>query len=140
VNGQKSQDEEGAQASETSGGRSSCEIQRIELGRHDEVIAMEATDFVRPQGHRHAAPFGQDGRMMSFFFRHCANSIGKAESVSEIAEPKNSLQSLNPVTLLKHPLGNLGLKLVDLELSHARRVPPAGSTLFFAQYAYRTHR
>ena len=125
-------------ARETSG-RSLCGIQRIEFGGHDEVITMEASDFVRPQAYGYATPFRQNGGVMSFFFRQGANSISKPERFGEIAKPKNLLQSLNSVALHNHPFRNLWLKLIDLELGHSRRVSPAGSTLFFAQYAYSTH-
>jgi hypothetical protein len=62
-------------------------------------------------------------------------SVCRLPAIPGRKKPKNSLQSLNPVALHNHPFGDLWLKLIDLELGHSRRVSPAGSTLFLAQYA-----
>src|SRR3990170_2944661 len=46
---------------------SSWLIQLVRFRRHDEVVAMQALDLVRPPCDRRPTPFGQQGRVMPLF-------------------------------------------------------------------------
>ena len=41
----------------------------ISFGGHDEVIAVQAADLMRPPGNRDAAPLRENSRMMTFRLR-----------------------------------------------------------------------
>jgi len=47
----------------------------ISFRRHDEIVAMQALDFVRPPGYGDFAPFGQNRGMMSFLLRDFRNPV-----------------------------------------------------------------
>jgi hypothetical protein len=40
------------------------QVKHVRLRRHDEIVAMETLDLMRPPCHRHLAPLGQDRRVM----------------------------------------------------------------------------
>jgi hypothetical protein len=55
--------------------RRSRTVQPIRLRRHDEIVAMQALDFVRPPGYGDFAPFGQNRGMMSLLLRDFRNLV-----------------------------------------------------------------
>ena len=67
--------------------------QRVDLCCHDKVVAVETPDFVSPQGNRDAAPFGQNGRMMSFLLGQSATRFVKANASAKFAK-RNARSSL----------------------------------------------
>jgi hypothetical protein len=50
--------------------------QRVRLGRHDEVVPVEAADLVGPPGHRDSPPLGEESGMVALLFRESPNAVG----------------------------------------------------------------
>ncbi len=50
-------------------------IQLVRLRGHDEVVAVQALDLVRPSGDRRTAPLGQQSRVMGFPLRQGAHPV-----------------------------------------------------------------
>jgi len=111
-------------------------VQKIELRRHNEIVAMQAANLVRPKSDCYAAPFGQNRRMMAFVLGEGTHAIGKAERVGKICEPKHSFQPLDTFALNYRPLRNLRLEFLDLSLSNQWRIAPAGGALFTGKCAH----
>jgi hypothetical protein len=58
---------------------------RVDLRRYNKVIPVKPSYRVRPERHRHLAPFGQNRGMMVFRFSEIANPIRKAQGFCKIA-------------------------------------------------------
>src|SRR6266851_84943 len=100
------------------------------------AVPLETSDFVSPQGNRGAAPFGQNGRMMSFLLGQSANTIRKSQRLSKIREAKCPLEPWDAVTLVQSPFGYLGLQFPNIRIRYSRRVAPTSCALFASQFAH----
>jgi hypothetical protein len=79
------------------------------LGRHYEVVVVQSADLVRPPRDRDIAPFGQEGRMVSFLVCLLAYPACEPKCWDEVVEAKASFQLLCALALDDLPLGHLWL-------------------------------
>src|SRR2546425_113884 len=108
-------------------------VERVRLGRHDEVVAVQAADGVGPPGHRDPPPLGEERGMVALLFRDGPHPVGEGQGGGEVGEGEDALQPPDPVALDDAPARNLGLELARLRLGHGRRVAPAGDALLARQ-------
>src|SRR3954447_11325664 len=59
-----------------------CDL--VGLRRHDEVVPVQASDLVRPPGDGHAAPLGEQCRVMALFLCERADASGEVERLREV--------------------------------------------------------
>jgi hypothetical protein len=83
--------------------------ERINLRCHHEIITVQTPDFVRPEGHCHLAPFGENRGMMAFSLGERTNTIRKGQSLGKVPEPKNAFQPRNGFALYQRPIRDLRL-------------------------------
>src|SRR5579859_6885355 len=72
-------------------------IHLICLRRHNKIVAVQSANFMRPPGHAHLAPFGQNGGMMPLLLGDCPHFIGKVQRLYKISELKDTLQPLDAI-------------------------------------------
>ena len=80
----------------------------IRLGGHNEVIAVQAANLMRPPGNGDAAPLRENGRMMAFGLGERANFVRDLEP-RRSSSTKDALQLGNSVALDDLPIGICGL-------------------------------
>jgi hypothetical protein len=112
--------------------------ERIDLRRHDEVVAMKPMNFVRPECHRHSPPFGENCRMVTFSLGESTNAVCEPERIDKISRGKDTLKSLNPVTMHQRPVRDLRFQLLHLRVCDERGVAAACSTLLICESTH-TH-
>ena len=66
----------------------------IHLGRHNEVVLMQALDLLRLQGDRRISPAEGDVRMVSFGFRQITSTLYEGKRLCKILKLKCSLDPL----------------------------------------------
>lgn len=64
---------------------------------HDEIIAVQAFDFVGPPADLDFTPFRCQGGMMVFRFRQLTYRISKRQCIDKVFEYKRSMQLLDAV-------------------------------------------
>ena len=82
----------------------------VGLGGHDEIVPVEAFDFVGPPGHYDVAPLGQERRMMTLLFGQSADGVREPESIDEVRERKVPFQPLDLVLSDELPLRHLSME------------------------------
>ena len=70
---------------------------------------------MRPERHRHLAPFGQNGRMMAFRFRKSTQTIREVQRLCKIAETKTVLPATSAAVRLQNHRGTAGSRAVDVQ-------------------------
>lgn len=108
----------------------------ISLRGHDEVIAVQAADLMRPPGNGDAAPLRENGRMMSFGLGERANFVGELEGFGEVLQTKGPLQLGNSVALDDLPIWDLWLELGHLLIGDSRGIGTTGGTFGFFQQTH----
>ena len=88
------------------GGRFRVETTR-RFCRHDEVVAVEAFDLVRPPRHRRPAPFREQRGVMSLFLRKLTDLVREFQRLPEIVESEDAPQPIDCVAVNDLPLGDL---------------------------------
>lgn len=68
-------------------------IQLVRVRGHDEVVAVQALDLVRPPGDRRAAPLGQQRRVMGFPLRQYAHPVRERQWPPEVVEREDASQA-----------------------------------------------
>ena len=99
----------------SSGGRFSAALiisrqircEAIGFGGHNEVVTVQATNFMRPPGYRDAAPLRENCRMMAFGLRKRTDLVCQIEGLDKVLEAKGTLQSGNSIALNDLPVGDL---------------------------------
>jgi hypothetical protein len=95
---------------------------------HDQVVAVQPLDLVRPPRYGHFAPFCNDHGMMSLGLGQFPNAIGELERELEIFERKlASLSSIRSILVLSAPnarLNGLGIDVCNC-MQTVRRQPGA---------------
>ena len=61
-------------------------VQLVRFRRHDEIVAMQALDLVRPPGDRRPAPFGQERGVMPLFFCKLAYFLREFQRLRKIVD------------------------------------------------------
>src|SRR5215211_1576753 len=83
----------------------------VRFGRHYEVVAVQATDLVRPPRDGYPTPLGEQRGMVPFLLGPLAHPVGERQRPGEVAEPKDALQPLDALPLhqlpARHPLPQL---------------------------------
>jgi hypothetical protein len=108
----------------------------IGFGGHNEVVAVQAANLMRPPGNGDAAPLCENCRMMSFGLREPTDLVRELERFDEVLETKDALELENSIALRDFPVGNLRLKFGDFLLGHSRGIGATSTTIGFLQ---RTH-
>jgi hypothetical protein len=108
----------------------------IGLGGHNEVVAVQAANLMRPPRNGDAAQLCENCRMMSFGLRERTDLVRELERFGEVLETKDALKLGNSFALRDFPVGNLRLEFGDFLLGHSRRIGATGATIGFLQ---RTH-
>jgi hypothetical protein len=75
----------------------------IRLLRHNEIVAMQALDLVRPPGDRDFAPLGQSCRVMSFRFCNLGDLVRERDGIDKIFELEHALQPFDIFALHNLP-------------------------------------
>ena len=101
----------------------------IRFGGHNEVVAVQTANLMRPPGNGDAAPLGENCRMMSFGLRERTHFVRELET-------KDALELGNSVALRDFPIGNLRLESGDFLLGYSRGIGATSGTIGFLQ---RTH-
>src|SRR5437762_13376018 len=65
----------------------------VELGRHDEIVFVQALYLLGAQRHRGIAPAKADVGVMAFGFGERSGLLNKAQRLSEILEPVSPLDA-----------------------------------------------
>src|SRR5712691_10005435 len=94
--------------------------QRVRLGRHDEVVPVEPTDFVGPPGDRDSPPLREESRMVALLLGESANPVGEGQRVGEGRDVERPLELGDAVAFYELPVGELALEIADLGLRHSR--------------------
>ena len=81
----------------------------VGFGGHDEVVAMEAADFVGPPVDGDVAPFGDEHGVMTFFFGDASDFDGEVHCLLEISEAEAASESIDAVDLDEVPIANDGM-------------------------------
>ena len=112
-------------------------VQLLRLSGHDEVIAVEATNLVRPPADRHPAPlFGHERRMMRLCLGQGPDLVRERQCLRKIREAEAPLQARDTVDLAERPVRHLGLELREFVHRHGRLTAPTRHT---AQLDQRGH-
>src|SRR5690606_32939352 len=74
-------------------------VGRVGFGRHDEIVAVETPDLVRPPRNLHPAPFDDEARVVAFLFGQDAYPSGEGEGVGEVAKSERAHQFPDAVFL-----------------------------------------
>src|SRR5215472_10455852 len=61
-------------------------VERVSLGRHDEVVAVQAPDLVCPPRHRHLAPLRQDRWMVPLGLSQLPYRVRELQRIRERSE------------------------------------------------------
>src|SRR5215218_11065169 len=85
-------------------------IQLVRFRRHDEIVAMQAPDLVRPPCDRRPAPFGQQRRVMPLFLCKFANLLREFQRLRKIGDRKDASQAFDSIELHDVPVRDLALK------------------------------
>src|SRR3954452_13350779 len=113
-----------------------CREERIDLCCNDKVISVQRANLMRPEGYRHLTPFRENSRMMAFGLGKRTDPICKRESIGEILKPKNAFQPRNRLALYDSPIRDLGLQLLDLRVTYARRITSTCGAFFVGKRAH----
>jgi hypothetical protein len=71
-------------------------VQLVRFCRHDEIVAMQPLDFVRPPCDRRPTPFGQQRGVMPLFLCKLANLLREFRRLRKIVDRKTRLRRLIP--------------------------------------------
>jgi len=111
-------------------------VTEVALRRHDEVVAVQPFDLVRPPPDRHLAPLGQNGRVVPLRLGQFANLLREGERLRVVVEPVLALQLVEVAIALDLPVRNLRQQLGPLGLGHLGGADPAGFTLLLGQIVH----
>src|SRR6478735_1128918 len=109
-------------------------IDRVGLGGHDVVVAVETVDGVGPPGDGDLAPLGEDGRMVTGGLGRLANALGEGEGGDEVLELEPALEARLAIDLDQCPAGDLASQLLLFLRGHARGVGAARFAGFLSQW------
>jgi hypothetical protein len=63
--------------------------ERVDFCCHDKVVSVDPINLVRPDGHRHSTPLGENRRMMTFHLGESLYAIRKAGTAAKSLTPKS---------------------------------------------------
>ena len=86
--------------------RSDLGVELIRFGRHDEIVAVQPLDLVRPPGHGDAAPFDQHDGMVTFILGQHAHLLGEGQCLEILGKPKRPLDFRDAVLIEPVPVGH----------------------------------
>jgi hypothetical protein len=112
----------------TLAGRFGLAINFITFGSHDEIILMQASNFVRPPDECYSSPLGNDQRMVVFFLSNCADFVRKLQRLDKVLEFIDALQSFHPIDFFDLPLWDLWLQYGNVALRHGQLTGAASYT------------
>ena len=100
--------------------------QRVRLRRHDEIVFVQAADFMRPPLKGDSPPLGDNQWVMIFLLGNRADFIREFQGLNKVLELEDALQAFHATHFLDLPFGNLWLKFHNLSVGQSRFAAAAG--------------
>src|SRR5512134_2278731 len=120
-------------ATSRSSGAPLCSRQLIDLGRHYEIVLVQALDFVRVQLDRAVTPSEADVGVMAFCLGEGADLVDELHGFLEVRECEAALQAR--ALREERPIGRLFEIQLGLVQGHWRNAAATGCADFSGQFA-----
>jgi hypothetical protein len=117
--------------------RSRSWSERIDLGRHNEIIPVETADCMRPKSYCHLPPFGENCWVMTLSFGKRTHAVRERQGIGEVPEGESTLEPLNTFALDNGPVRHFRLQVLKLRLSYPLGIASACDALFNPEVAHR---
>src|SRR5262249_5687883 len=96
-------------------------IDHIRLGRHDEIIAVQSVNRMRPPAHSHVPPLGQNRRVVQLRLSQRPHHIRESERLGEGRNIEIALQARRTIAGDDMPIWHRAMELEQI-LAHQRRL------------------
>jgi hypothetical protein len=101
----------------------------IRLCRHDEIVAVQTFDLVRPPLDYDPAPLGDDQRVMSLFFGDDGDLVRERNCFNKVLELEDALQVFDSVHLFDLPANDVQHQIFNFGVGQGRLAAATGDAL-----------